>query len=78
MTLEQAMQFKVNEKRPEKKYKDPVIVVCYNEREYWERSEAIKHYTEGMLACEGSEQGRYISIVNQLSHGSKVAYDLDQ
>ena len=77
MTLEQAIKFKLNEKRPDRNYKDSVIVVCYDEREYWERSEAIKFYTEGMLACEGSEQGRYASIVNQLSHGSKVAYDLD-
>lgn len=76
MTIEQAMKFKLNKKRPEKKFKDPVIVICYDEREHWERSKAIQFYTEGMLACEGSEQSRYAAIVSQLSCGSKVAYDL--
>ena len=42
MTEQEAMQYPLYEKRkPSKKHKDPVIVVCYNEREHWDREKAI-------------------------------------
>lgn len=80
MTRKKAMRYRMSQTHPEsneKKFKDPVIVICYNEREHWERAKAIKFYTEGMLACEGCERERYAAIVYQLSRGRKIATDLE-
>ena len=77
MTEKEAMEFPLNAKhKPSKKHKDPVIVVCYNEREHWDRQKAIAFYEEGMFACEGSEADRYKQVVRELKQGKKVACDL--
>lgn len=78
MTRKQAMEYRMSPRHPEsneKKFKDPVIVVCYNEREHWERSKAIAFYEEGMFCCEGAEADRYKEVVRQLKAGCKVACD---
>lgn len=76
MTEKEAMEYPVNVKRkPNKKHKDPVIVVCYNEREHWDRQKAIDFYEEGMFCCEGAEADRYKAVVRDLKAGKKVAYD---
>ena len=76
MTEQEAMQYPLYEKRkPSKKHKDPVIVVCYNEREHWDREKAIAFYEEGMFCCEGAEADRYKEVVRQLKAGRKVACD---
>lgn len=37
MTEQEAMKYPSSEKRkPSKRHKDPVIVVCYKQREHWE------------------------------------------
>lgn len=77
MTEAEAMKYPLNAKhKPSKKHKDPVIVVCYNEREHWERDKAIAFYEEGMFCCEGSEADRYKQVVRELKQGKKVACDL--
>ena len=76
MTEAEAMKYPLNAKRkPSKKHKDPVIVVCYREREHWDRQKAIAFYEEGMFACEGAEADRYKEVVSQLKAGRKVACD---
>lgn len=76
MTEQEAMKYPLNAKhKPNKKHKDPVIVVCYREREHWDRQKAIAFYMEGMLACSGSEAERYTEVVRQLKAGRKVASD---
>lgn len=80
MTRKQAMEYRMSQKHPEsneKTFKDPVIVICYNEREHWERENALEFYTSGMFACEGCEQERYAAIVHQLYRGRKIATDLE-
>lgn len=70
------MTYPLNAKhKPSKNHKDPVIVVCYNEREHWDREKAIAFYEEGMFACEGAEADRYKEVVHQLKAGRKVACD---
>ena len=54
---------------------DMVAVSCGGKKEFMERPEAIKLYTEGTLSCEGSEQSRYASILAQLLEGSPVCSD---
>lgn len=76
MTEQEAMAYPLYEKRkPSKKHKDPVIVVCYKQREHWDRQKAIAFYEEGMFACEGAEADRYKEVVRQLKAGRKVACD---
>lgn len=76
MTEKEAMEYPLNAKRkPSKTHKDPVIVVCYRQREHWDRQKAIAFYEEGMFACEGAEADRYKEVVRQLKAGRKVACD---
>lgn len=76
MTEQEAMAYPLYEKRkPSKKHKDPVIVVCYRQREHWDRQKAIAFYEEGMFCCEGAEADRYKEVVRQLKAGRKVADD---
>lgn len=76
MTEEEAMKYPLYEKRkPSKKHKDPVIVVCYKQREHWDRKKAIAFYEEGMFCCEGAEAYRYKEVVRELKQGKKVAWD---
>lgn len=51
---------------------------CYNTvREWPSREAAIEFFTEAMFSCDNgsSEQGRYASIVAQLSEGADYATD---
>lgn len=76
MTEQEAMAYPLYEKRkPSKRHKDPVIVVCYKQREHWDRQKAIAFYEEGMFCCEGAEADRYKEVVRQLKAGRKVASD---
>ena len=76
MTEQEAMKDPLYEKRkPSKRHKDPVIVVCYKQREHWDRQKAIAFYEEGMFCCEGAEADRYKEVVRQLKAGRKVASD---
>lgn len=76
MTEQEAMKYPLYEKRkPNKNHKDPVIVVCYKQREHWDRKKAIAFYEEGMFCCEGAEADRYKEVVRQLKAGRKVASD---
>lgn len=76
MTEQEAMAYPLYEKRkPSKKNKDPVIVVCYRQREHWDRQKAIAFYEDGMFCCEGAEADRYKEVARQLKAGRKVASD---
>lgn len=56
---------------------DIVTITCYNQKEKRRRGEAIKFYTEGMIACAGSSEGdRYASIVTGLREGLSEVDDL--
>lgn len=56
---------------------DVVTITCYGQKETRKRGEAIKFYTEGMMACAGSSEGdRYTSIVTGLQEGLLVVDDL--
>ena len=56
---------------------DVVTITCYNQTEKRKRVEAIRFYTEGMIACAGSSEGdRYTSIVTGLQEGLSVVDDL--
>jgi len=55
--------------------KDIVTVTCYGIEKQMERNEAIRFYSEGVLACDGSEKQRYANILAQLATGSKFCHD---
>lgn len=53
-----------------------VKTICYGKEDVWDsREEAIRHFEEGILCSEGSEQDRYVKIVAELSLGMEVATD---
>ena len=53
-----------------------VEVRCGGHREYWTtRQEAMDHFLEGAMCCDGSEAERYLDIFSQLKAGYKVASD---
>lgn len=55
---------------------DIVTITCYGQKEKRKRGEAIRFYTEGMIACAGSSEGnRYASIVTGLQEGFSVVDD---
>ena len=55
---------------------DIVTITCYGREEKRKRGDAIKFYTEGMIACAGSSEGnRYTSIVTGLQAGFSVVDD---
>ena len=55
--------------------KDIVTIICYGETKQMERAEAIKKFSEGVLCCEGSEQGRYANILAELLQGYTTCTD---
>lgn len=56
--------------------KDRVVIECYGAESAWEsRSEAVAFYSEGALACEGSEADRYLNIVTGLMMGLSYVTD---
>ncbi len=55
---------------------DAVTTICYRQKRVWkDRKDAIAFFTEGVLACEGAEQNRYIAILAQLKAGKDVCTD---
>lgn len=55
---------------------DTVEVTCYGTTKTYSRKEAMHNFWEGVLACEGSERDRYLSIYTGLKNGySKVDDD---
>ena len=58
------------------KSKDPVVTVCYGQETKWaSRRDAKKFYLEGISACEGSEQARYLTIYAKLCKGETYCTD---
>lgn len=54
----------------------PVKVRCYRETTDWRsRKAAREFYMMGSLMCEGSESGRYLSIVQDLDAGKVLCED---
>ena len=51
---------------------DLVIITCYRTTETRTRADAIRFYTEGVLACEGAECDRYADILSALMAGETV------
>lgn len=55
-----------------------VTIKCYGKEEKWyNRQDAINHFTEGMLCSEGSEQTRYCTILSGLYAGLNYVTDGD-
>ena len=53
-----------------------VKTICYGKERIWDsREKAISFFEEGILACEGSERDRYLSIVCKLKCGLEVCSD---
>ena len=48
---------------------DKVTVICYGQTQEMERWEAIDYYSEGVMACDGSERERYETILLKLLAG---------
>lgn len=68
-----------NEKEVIMDWNDTVTITCYGKTEKRKRQEAIRFYTEGMIACAGSSEGdRYLSIVTGLNLGRLEVDDLWQ
>ena len=57
------------------KQNDMVTIFCYGKKEQMNRQEAIKLYTQGVVACEGSEKSRYANILADLLDGQDIAID---
>ncbi len=55
--------------------KDIVTITCYGTTKEYERLEALREFTQGVLFCEGSERDRYASIVAGLRAGKTVVND---
>ena len=51
---------------------DLVTIICYRTTETRNRSDAIRFYTEGVIACEGAERDRYADILSALIAGETV------
>ncbi len=55
---------------------DNVKTICYGKEQIWDfRTDAIRHFKEGIASSEGSEQDRYVKIVTELELGMEVATD---
>lgn len=56
--------------------KDPVTTICYGQSREWDdRWSAIDFFTEGIMACDGSEKERYTNIVLKLMAGEAICSD---
>lgn len=53
-----------------------VEITCYGKTETMERQTAIELYTQGVMACEGSERDRYTNILIDLKMGYKKCSDV--
>lgn len=54
---------------------DIVTVFCHGKPEVWDRDEALDFFTKAVIACEGSEKGRYANILAQLKAGCSTCFD---
>ena len=55
---------------------DKVTTICYRQEQVWEnRWDAIDFFTEGAMACDGSEKERYETILIKLLAGMDVCSD---
>lgn len=55
---------------------DAVKVRVYGKwKKFKSREEAMNFFMEGMIACDGAERDRYLSIYFQLRDGATVATD---
>lgn len=55
---------------------DKVTTVCYGERREWDdRQEAIKFFSECFIMSEGSERERYATIYHALVSGEMYCTD---
>ena len=55
---------------------DSVITICYGQEKQWDnRWDAIDFFTEGTMACDGSERERYTTILLKLMSGETVCSD---
>lgn len=53
-----------------------ITTECYGRIKKWEsREEAIAYFTEGVYHSEGSEQMRYLRILEQLTNGKTTCTD---
>ena len=54
-----------------------VKTICYKREREWEsRADAISFFKDCVVNSDGSEQSRYITIVQQLMAGAVVSSDL--
>lgn len=57
---------------------DAVKITCYGQTKVWDdRQEAIKFFSEGIVACEGAERNRYVNIYMQLVSGCTECEDIE-
>ena len=55
---------------------DKVTTICYGAAKEWDdRWDAIDFFTEGVMACDGSEKERYTNILLKLMAGEEVCSD---
>lgn len=55
---------------------DRVTTICYGQRKEWDdRWEAVEFFKEGVMACDGAEKERYVSILLKLLAGETECSD---
>lgn len=54
---------------------DMVEITCYGTTKKMARQKAMNEYWQGVIACEGSERDRYLSIYEGLRNGYKKVDD---
>ena len=55
---------------------DRVTTICYGQAKEWEnRWDAIDFFKEGVMACDGSEKDRYMTILLKLLAGETECSD---
>lgn len=55
-----------------------IKITCYDEEKTYDdnkRKELMEHFMEGVMACDGSERDRYMSIYCGLEEGATVIDD---
>ena len=52
-----------------------VTIICYDKAESMNRDKAIAFYSEGVMACEGAERDRYMSVLMGLQKGLTLVDD---
>ena len=53
-----------------------VTTICYNTEKKWRsRNAAIRFFEKGVRECYGSEQERYLHVLDELRSGAEVCTD---